>query len=83
MNYKCPCCGFYTFEEEPDGTYYICPVCFWEDDPIQLQYETYEGGANHISLKEARKNYIEFGACERKYVGNVRQPLENEKTGID
>lgn len=83
MNYKCPCCGFYTFEEEPDGTYYICPVCFWEDDPIQLQDETYEGGANHISLKEARKNYIEFGACERKYVGNVRQPLENEKTGID
>lgn len=83
MKYKCPCCGFYTFEEKPDGNYDICPVCFWEDDPIQLQDETYEGGANHVSLKDAKKNYVEFGACERKYIRNVRQPLENEKSGID
>lgn len=83
MKYKCPCCGFYTFEEKPDGNYDICPVCFWEDDHIQLQDETYEGGANHVSLKDAKKNYVEFGACERKYIRNVRQPLENEKSGID
>ena len=83
MKYKCPCCGFYTFEEKPDGNYDICPVCFWEDDLIQLQDETYEGGANYVSLKEAKKNYIEFGACERKYLKNVRQPFENEKSGID
>ena len=34
--YKCPCCGFYTFDEKLNGNYDICPVCFWEDDPIQL-----------------------------------------------
>lgn len=48
--YKCPCCGFYTFDEKPNGNYDICPVCFWEDDPIQLEDNEYEGGANRVSL---------------------------------
>ena len=42
--YKCPCCGFYTFDEKLNGNYDICPVCFWEDDPIQLEDNEYEGG---------------------------------------
>ena len=46
--YKCPCCGFYTFDEKPDGNYDICPVCFWEDDPIQSEDIEYEGGANRV-----------------------------------
>lgn len=40
MKYKCPCCSFYTFYDKPNGNYDICPVCFWEDDPIQLVDET-------------------------------------------
>ncbi|MVX63384.1 hypothetical protein GKZ28_06705 [Clostridium chromiireducens] len=36
LKYKCPCCGCFTFDEEPDGNYDISPVCFWKDDPIQL-----------------------------------------------
>ena len=36
MRYACPCCSYYTFEEKPSGTYYICPVCYWEDDIVQL-----------------------------------------------
>ena len=52
--YKCPCCGFYTFDEKPNGNYDICPVCFWEDDPIQLEDNEYEGGANRVSLVQAR-----------------------------
>lgn len=39
--YKCPCCGFYTFDEKLNGNYDICPVCFWEDDPIQLEDNEY------------------------------------------
>ena len=48
--YKCPCCGFYTFDEKLNGNYDICPVCFWEDDPIQLEDNEYKGGANRVSL---------------------------------
>lgn len=44
--FACPCCGYKTFIEEPNGSYDICQVCSWEDDPIQLADPNYEGGAN-------------------------------------
>ncbi len=81
--YKCPCCGYYTFNEKPDGKYDICPVCFWEDDPIQRDEPDYQGGANHVSLLQARINFKEFGACEREMVTNVRKPNRDELCGID
>ena len=54
--YKCPCCGFYTFDEKPDGNYDICPVCFWEDDPIQAEDIEYEGEL--IELVSYRQDII-------------------------
>ena len=57
MKYPCPCCGYYTYEHVPDGSYDICHVCFWEDDPIQLEDPQCEGGANRVSLEQARLNY--------------------------
>jgi len=83
MKYKCPCCGYYTFDNRPDGSYDICKVCFWEDDPIQLEDPTYEGGANKVSLIQAKKNYKEFGACERVTIPYVRKPYPDELSGID
>ena len=61
--HRCPCCGYYAFEHEPDGTYDICPVCFWEDDPVSLSDPGYKGGANGVSLIEARENYLKYRAC--------------------
>ncbi len=52
----CPCCGSYTLSEV--GAYEICPVCFWEDDPVQLSDPTYSGGANQDSLNKARENWV-------------------------
>ena len=83
LKYKCPCCGNYTFEEKPNGKYDICKVCFWEDDPIRLDDPTYEGGANHVSLMQAQKNYLEFGACDRKMIPYVRKPQMDELSGKD
>ena len=73
----CPCCGYKTFNE-PYGSYNICPVCFWEDDLIQKEDPTYEGGANRVSLIQAQKNFLEFGACEPEMKHRVRKPAENE-----
>ncbi|MDI9859380.1 CPCC family cysteine-rich protein [Flectobacillus roseus] len=67
----CICCGHKTLTEKPTGTFEICPVCFWEDDPIQRYDPDYEGGANPISLKQAQSNFIDFEACDldmKKYV---------------
>lgn len=51
----CPCCGRHTLSEE--GMYEICSVCLWEDDPTQLNDPTYAGGANRLSLIQARENW--------------------------
>ncbi len=83
QKYKCPCCGYYTYTEKPNGNYAICPVCFWEDDPIQLNDPDYTGGANTVSLNQARENFIKFGACEKDMRKYVRLPIEEEMEGID
>ena len=49
----CPCCGFLTLEGEY-GSYAICPICDWEDDPVQLANPTSAGGANSKSLAKAQ-----------------------------
>src|SRR5947199_236274 len=73
-----PCCGYYTLDEEPPGTFLICPVCFWEDDNVQFSDHDYAGGANRVSLNEARKNFREFGASEKRVVKMVRPPQADE-----
>lgn len=78
MLYKCECCGYYTLPEESIGNYNICPVCFWEDDIVQLEDPNFEGGANEESLNQARKNYNLFGASSRKFVDKVRKPFYEE-----
>ena len=49
QSYPCPSCGFLVFDEPP-GTYAICEVCGWEDDPVQLRHPAMGGGANKLSL---------------------------------
>jgi rubredoxin len=76
--YECPCCGYLTLDEQPPGTYEICPVCFWEDDPVQFEDPKYEGGANRISLNQARINFRLFGAIDKESIKYVRKPLPSE-----
>ena len=77
--FPCPCCGFVTLDEEPPGTYNICPVCYWEDDPVQFRDPDYRGGANQLSLREARDYFRRFGACEPRVRPFVRPPREDER----
>jgi hypothetical protein len=49
----CPCCSNLTIYEP--GSYEICEICEWEDDPVQSDDPSYAGGANKISLDEARR----------------------------
>jgi hypothetical protein len=71
--YACPCCGFLTLSEGP-GSYEICPVCYWEDDDVQLARPDVGGGANSVSLNEARENFRREGVSEPRFKDKVRRP---------
>lgn len=55
-NIPCPVCGRYIFEEEDD--FDICDCCGWENDNIQYKDHNYAGGANELSVNEARIEYF-------------------------
>lgn len=79
---SCPCCGNYTIPiSNSDNLHnigFICPVCFWEIDVFIKSDDDYSS-SNHITLKEARENYIAFGACDKNMVKNVRKPTAKER----
>ncbi len=77
--FPCPCCGFLTLEEEPTGTYDICPVCFWEDDNVQFHDPDYAGGANEVSLNEARENFRLYRFSDARVQAHVRPPRPEEQ----
>lgn len=76
--YACPCCGFLTYPFPPNGSFDICPVCFWEDDNVQASDPNFYGGANKVSLNEAKRNFVIHGACEKRFQAQARPPMESE-----
>ena len=80
MKYVCKCCGCAALDS--DDEYDICPVCFWEKDRTQESDPEYKGGANAVSLNEARKNYAEFGVGDKRFTEMVRRPETIEKAAV-
>jgi hypothetical protein len=52
----CPVCGFNTLRA--DEIHDICPICMWEDDPIQNDDPDFWGGANDLSLNQYREKWL-------------------------
>ena len=77
--HACLCCGYLTLEGR-QGSYEICPVCRWEDD-----YATYQdgpnalSGPNHMSLRQAQRNFAAFGAVLEERCQRARPPLPHER----
>ena len=57
QNKKCACCERETLTA--GSIYEICPVCGWEDDELQNEEPDFAGGANDMSLNEAKQAYKE------------------------
>lgn len=77
--HQCPCCEYFTLNNKANNTFQICPVCYWEDDGVQMLDPTYIGGANAVSLMQAKENFKKIGAVEQRFIYLVRRPLEEEK----
>ena len=77
----CPCCGYLTLGER--GGFEICAVCFWEDDgQDDHDADVVRSGPNGgLSLSDARRNFGLVGACEERFIYNVRPPESREVPG--
>jgi hypothetical protein len=73
----CACCGYRTLSEG-SGSYEICDVCWWEDDPVQLASPLLRGGANKVSLAEAQLYFISAGFSDPRFTTHVRPPADDE-----
>ncbi|NOQ72356.1 MAG: hypothetical protein GQ574_10170 [Crocinitomix sp.] len=73
---QCPCCDYVSLPER--GNYLICPICFWEDDGIDVDQLDVLSGPNHCTLREGRLNFEKFGACEPDMIKFVI-PVEDRK----
>ncbi|TKD13349.1 hypothetical protein E8A74_02045 [Polyangium fumosum] len=66
---QCPCCGYVSLPER--GMSLICLVCFWEDDAfIGNELDGYSL-CNKMTLRQARANFIEIGACDAEMLVHV------------
>lgn len=74
----CPCCDYVTLPER--GRYIICPVCYWEDEGIDINKLHKQSGANNgLTLHQARANFRKFGAFEERRVKSVCSAAEREQ----
>ena len=55
----CPACGFYTIGEPTFGSYNICQICGWEDDPVQMTNPASGGGANKEPLIDCQERVLQ------------------------
>lgn len=56
----------------------ICQVCYWQHDFYQEKVWMMTGGPNTISLRDAKINFMKFGAVEKDYIEYVRKLFEEE-----
>ncbi len=71
---QCPCCDYISLPER--FSYLICPICFWEDDGIDVDRLDSTSGPNHMTLRQGRANFLAFGACDTEMLKNVL-PVSN------
>lgn len=83
--YQCPCRGYFTYNvpaNEDCG--YICPVCFWENDPF-IASDNEPSDSNHgITLKEAKSISQNLVLVKKKcYVMSDHQEMMKKKFHSD
>lgn len=77
---KCPVCGKYEFIER--GDYDICPQCHWENDSVQANDHNYAGGANALSVNEARIEYFALSGAYREAALSCLNEYRNQRQTI-
>lgn len=77
-SYACLCCGYLTLPQPPPGTWDICPVCFWEDVPIDAGWIQ-----NQVALRQAQRTFLQIRASHEDWLEDVRPPAAAEARSND
>ena len=75
-SHQCPCCDYFSLTAR--ASYDICAICYWEDDGQDLDRLDEVSGPNHITLREARRNFEHIGACDQAALALVTPPSERQ-----
>ena len=60
--YPCPCCHNETFPAPPEKDIgFICPICWWENDPFIVSDDEPSDQNHGLALRKARNNYNQCG----------------------
>ncbi|RYG10869.1 MAG: hypothetical protein EOO07_21475 [Chitinophagaceae bacterium] len=65
---QCPCCDYFSLAER--GKCLVCPVCFWEDDCVDINnpdWDVLSDLNDDLNLRQARKNFRQFGAWKVEF----------------
>ena len=78
--YQCPCCGYFTYNipaNEDCG--YICPVCFWENDPLFVHQKVMKKEVHNKQLPacQAEKSGIGGEDYEKEISFSVKYNIYN------
>lgn len=75
----CPVCGCRTLQSRGEND--ICQVCYWQDDG---EYdESFPNDCNYgVTIKQARANFLKFGAYDKQFRKSTRKPDRYEITDI-
>lgn len=79
--HQCPCCDYITLPER--GSLLICPICFCEDDGLDVDELNTHSGPNHLTLRKGRKNFRKYGACHSDMVKSVINEVERSNYRLD
>ncbi len=75
---ECPCCENFTIDGGEEVIVDICEVCHWQYDIVMQNNPDILIGPNNVTLNQAKENYKEFGASEKRFEEKVRKPYSEE-----
>ena len=76
---QCSCCDYYSLAERSKCL--ICPACYWEDDcdnPNAPKWDDQSDLNKGLTLREARNNFIKYGASSVEWIGIVISKEERD-----
>ena len=82
IKWPCPVCGYDSLGEPP-GSFGICSVCGWEDDPVQIKHPRMQGGANGGSIFDYQQQRDDWTMSDTDVRDSTWRPLRPDEAALE